>query len=140
MASHLSHEEFFTSLTDLLSKTSQKSHGSVYLTQKPLLPPTQDQDGSSISLPSMLIRATDGKTSAPSPTTKTNTDKSQSKSASQKTRTPKVKISTVVALEELEAFYTRYAEICKAGMSGLKKKQRKKRSKAKGGAGKVTKS
>lgn len=93
-----------------------------------------------MSLPSILIRATDGKTSAPSPTTKTNTDKSKSKSASQKTKTPKVKISTVVAPEELEAFYTRYAEICKAGMSGLKKKQRKKRTKAKGGAGKVTKS
>ena len=51
----------------------------------------------------------------------------------------KVKLSTVVAPEELEAFYARYAEVCKAGMTGLKKRDRK-RGKAKGkGAGKITK-
>lgn len=50
-----------------------------------------------------------------------------------------MKLSTVVAPEELEAFYARYAEVCKAGMTGLKKRDRK-RGKAKGkGAGKVTK-
>jgi signal recognition particle subunit SRP14 len=41
---------------------------------------------------------------------------------------------------ELEAFYARYAEVCKAGMTGLKKRDRKlKKAKAKGSAGKVVK-
>ncbi len=44
----------------------------------------------------------------------------------------KIKLSTIVQPDDVEAFYTRYAEVCKAGMSGLKKKDRKKkRAKAK---------
>ncbi|KAE8152223.1 signal recognition particle, SRP14 subunit [Aspergillus avenaceus] len=117
----LSHEEFFTSLTDLLSKTSQKSRGSVYLTQKPLA------GTDSSARPSILIRATDGNTNAPNP--KKNKVEKQKKSDS------KVKLSTVVAPEDLEGFYTRYAEVCKGGMTGLKKRDRKKgKAKAKGGA------
>lgn len=51
-----------------------------------------------------------------------------------------MKISTVVQPSELETFYARYAEVCKAGMTGLKKRDRKlKKAKAKGGAGKVVK-
>jgi signal recognition particle subunit SRP14 len=46
-----------------------------------------------------------------------------------------VKLSTIVAPEDIEAFYTRYAEVCKTGMTGLKKRDRKKgKAKAKGGA------
>jgi len=39
-----------------------------------------------------------------------------------------------VAPEELERFYVRYAEVCKAGMVGMKKRDRsaKKKGKAKG--------
>lgn len=48
----------------------------------------------------------------------------------------KVKISTVVQPSELEGFYTRYAEVCKSGMSGLKKRDRSKRKKTKKGAAK----
>lgn len=48
-----------------------------------------------------------------------------------------MKISTVVAVEELEGFYGRYAEVCKAGMTGLKKRDRKRgKGKGKGGSGK----
>ena len=43
-----------------------------------------------------------------------------------KNKSTKVKFSTVVKTDELEAFYTRYAEVCKAGMTGLKKRDRKK--------------
>ena len=43
----------------------------------------------------------------------------------------RVKISTVVRPEELETFYTRYAEVCKSGMQQLKKRDRKTRKKAK---------
>ncbi|RAL06107.1 signal recognition particle 14 kDa protein [Aspergillus ibericus CBS 121593] len=127
MPAHLGHEEFFTSLTTLLTTTSQKTRGSVYLTQKPLLNTTTSEQ------PSILIRATDGNTNAPNPKTP------QGKKA--QSAPPKVKLSTVVSPEELEAFYARYAEVCKAGMTGLKKRDRKKgKAKAKGGAaGKVTK-
>lgn len=37
----------------------------------------------------------------------------------------KVKISTVVQPSDMETFYTRYAEVCRAGMSALKKRDRK---------------
>ena len=50
-----------------------------------------------------------------------------------KTRDKKVKLSTVVQPGELEAFYTRYADVCKAGMQSLKKRDRSKRKKAKKG-------
>ena len=43
--------------------------------------------------------------------------------------TSKVKISTVVQPDEIEGFFTRYADVCKAGMSGLKKRDRTKRKK-----------
>ena len=35
-----------------------------------------------------------------------------------------MKLSTVVQADELEGFFTRYAEVWKAGMSGLKKRDR----------------
>ncbi|PLB40957.1 signal recognition particle 14 kDa protein [Aspergillus candidus] len=127
MPAPLSHDAFFSSLSDLLTKTSQKSRGSVTLTQKPLLHPTPD----SSSKPSILIRATDGNTNAPNP----KTHKVEKKKSSSK-----VKLSTVAAPEELDAFYARYAEVCKAGMTGLKKRDRKKgKAKAKGGAAKGAK-
>ncbi|KAL4808866.1 signal recognition particle, SRP14 subunit [Aspergillus unguis] len=135
MSKTLGHEEFFTSLTTLLTNTSQKSRGSVYLTQSPLLNSSNTSSDSSERIqPSILIRATDGNTSAPNPKTHP-----ESKDKSKKKET-KVKLSTVVQPQDLETFYTRYAEVCKAGMTGLKKRDRKlKKAKAKGGAGKVAK-
>lgn len=41
----------------------------------------------------------------------------------------KIKLSTVVQPQDLESFFARYAEICKAGMSALKKRDRSKRKK-----------
>ncbi|CAL5866300.1 uncharacterized protein PFLUO_LOCUS507 [Penicillium psychrofluorescens] len=132
MAPHLSHDEFFSSLTDLLSKTSQKSRGSVYLTQKPMT----DADSSNAQ-PSILIRATDGNTNAPNPK---SADKSGKSSRVTKNKSTKVKMSTIVNPGDLEFFYARYAEVCKTGMAGLKKRDRSKRkgkAKAKGGASKT---
>lgn len=54
----------------------------------------------------ILIRATDGK--------------------SKKLRDEKIKLSTVVQPDALEGFFIRYAEVCKLGMSGLKKRNRSK--------------
>lgn len=49
----------------------------------------------------------------------------------------KVKLSTVVPSDALDAFYLRYAEICKAGMLALKPRDRSKR-KTKGKKKKTT--
>jgi len=54
----------------------------------------------------LIIRATNGK--------------------SKDKRANKVKISTLVQPDALDVFFARYAEVCKAGMSGLKKRDRSK--------------
>ena len=51
---------------------------------------------------------------------------------------PKVKISTVVQPDEIEGFFAKYADICKAGMSGLKKRDRTRRKKDKAKKKKTT--
>ena len=132
--------QFFNSLTTLLTNTSQKTRGSVYLTQTPVLNNNNNNSSSetqtATQTPSILIRASDGNTNAPNPKTQGDLKKQDKK----KQKESKVKISTVVQPADLEAFYARYAEVCKAGMTGLKKRDRKlKKAKAKGGAGKVTK-
>ena len=43
----------------------------------------------------------------------------------------RTKFATVVQPEELENFFMRYAETCKTGMQGLKKRDRSGRKKAK---------
>lgn len=64
----------------------------------------------------LIIRATDGK--------------------GKRGKTAKMKISTIVKPEEMEAFFTRYAEVCKVGMmAGLKKRDRKARKAKKKKAG-----
>lgn len=59
----------------------------------------------------VLIRATNGK--------------------SKEKKNEKIKLSTIVQPDALEAFYLRYADICKSGMQGLKKRDRSGRKKAK---------
>jgi signal recognition particle subunit SRP14 len=70
----------------------------------------------------IIIRATNGK--------------------SKQKRDNKIKLSTVVEPEALEGFFVKYAEVCKLGMSGLKKRDRSKakeklkaKKKKQGGAG-----
>jgi signal recognition particle subunit SRP14 len=53
----------------------------------------------------LLVRATNG-----------NKDKSK-----------KIKLTTVVSADDLDKFFTRYADVCKANMGSLKKRDRKKR-------------
>ncbi|KAK5169147.1 uncharacterized protein LTR77_006456 [Saxophila tyrrhenica] len=145
---HLSHDEFFTQLATLLENTQKAGHGSVHLNQKRSTssPPTSSPPQANPSpvthdttsaptspaakvpddplwdlhppepLP-IIVRATDGKS--------TKNDK--------KTKNPdKVKLSTVVQPDEIEGFFARYADVCKAGMQGLKKRDRSKRKKDKG--------
>ena len=46
-------------------------------------------------------------------------------------RKNKMKLSTVVEPASLEVFYARYAEVCRSGMQGLKKRDRSGRKKGK---------
>ncbi|KAL1625012.1 hypothetical protein SLS54_003739 [Diplodia seriata] len=46
-------------------------------------------------------------------------------------RDRKVKLSTIVSPDNLEAFYARYADVCKGGMAALKPRDRSKRKKDK---------
>ena len=55
----------------------------------------------------ILVRATDGK--------------------SGEKKANKVKLLTLVEPDDLDAFYGRYAEVCKTGMSALKPRDRTKR-------------
>ena len=57
-----------------------------------------------------IIRATDGKSGG------------KAKAKGEK----KIKLSTIVESDALESFFAKYAEVCKLGMSGLKKRDRSK--------------
>lgn len=75
---------------------------------------TPPSDPPSTTPAPLLIRATNGKSG----------DK----------KSEKIKISTLVAPDDLEAFYARYADVCKTGMAALKPRDRTKRRKGKGKA------
>ncbi|EER25611.1 hypothetical protein CPC735_067110 [Coccidioides posadasii C735 delta SOWgp] len=136
MTAHLSQDEFFTHLTALLTNQSTSLRGSVFLTQKllPAPPPgrstttTTTQTTASAEAPSSTERTTTTTTFQP------NQSAVLIRASNGRHKTAKVKASTIVQPEELEAFYARYAELCKAGMVGLKKRDRsaKKKGKAKG--------
>jgi len=57
-------------------------------------------------------------------------------------RPQRIKLATLVQPDELDSFYSRYAEVCKASMTGLKPRDRKTRKakarKKKGGAGQTS--
>ncbi|KAM0298361.1 hypothetical protein HYE67_006319 [Fusarium culmorum] len=119
--SHMSHDEFFAKLGELFDHRKGSDHGSIYLSQKRLtygqdIPqPSEEEPSPDINpgkpLP-LIIKATNGK--------------------GKRDRSKKVKLSTVVNPEDLEAFYVRYADVCKTGMTALKPRDRsKKKAKAK---------
>ncbi|VVT56248.1 uncharacterized protein SAPINGB_P004914 [Magnusiomyces paraingens] len=102
----LPNDEYLEKLAKTLKAAETK--GSVFLTQKRYSP----KDGVTNEVPdtnALLFRATDG-----------NSDKKK-----------KVKFSTVVKAEDLEAFWVKYTEVIKAGMVGLRKKDKKKKAKSK---------
>lgn len=70
---------------------------------------TENSEGTPSTTYPVLVRATNGKTSDARKVGK------------------KVKLATVVDSDALDAFYARYAEICKAGMLALKPRDRSKR-------------
>ena len=114
---------FLTSLTTLFTSTHDQNHGSVFITQKPLLNSSTSQ---------ILIRATNG--AAVPKKHQLDTATKAKKAASKDSK--KVKISTVIEAEEVEEFFGKLAECCKGGMVGLRKRDRRKAKGKKGkGAG-----
>ncbi|RYP32688.1 hypothetical protein DL767_005090 [Monosporascus sp. MG133] len=112
----LSNDEFFAKLVELFDRRKVKDHGSIYLTQKrlsydqPLPETTSDTIFPDLHPPRpmpVLIRATNSK--------------------AKDRRKEKIKLSTVVEAEALPAFFGRYADVCKAGMTKLKPRDRSKR-------------
>ncbi|QSZ32028.1 hypothetical protein DSL72_001597 [Monilinia vaccinii-corymbosi] len=125
MESHLSNDEFFSKLTPLFDSRKEKGHGSITLTQKCFSHETTSNSSTAVPSPPLtgvlaaqfpdlardvpmplLIRATNSKGKAK--------------------RAEKIKLSTIVQPDQLESFFARYAEICKGGMSALKKRDRSK--------------
>ncbi|KAK0387107.1 hypothetical protein NLU13_5420 [Sarocladium strictum] len=104
-------DDFFNGLGELLKAQQERGKGSIYLTQKrgPTTPssvlPSKDlPEGTDL----ILIRASDSKNG-------------RSKSSS------RTKLTTFVAPSELDKFYERYATMCKAGMLGLKPRDKSKK-------------
>ncbi|KAH6643951.1 signal recognition particle, SRP14 subunit [Boeremia exigua] len=127
---HLSNDEFFTQLANLFEHNRTKGHGSVYLTQKRL------------TFDSALTPATPTKVAddplwdthpeAPLPVLiRASNNKSDKKAGTDRQDVAKIALSTIVNPGDIDTFYTRYAETCKAGMSSLKKRDRKKGKKDK---------
>ncbi|OIW26828.1 signal recognition particle, SRP9/SRP14 subunit [Coniochaeta ligniaria NRRL 30616] len=127
----LSQDEFFAKLTDLFRSHEGKDHGEIFLTQKRFTGNNTSSPSAPAAITSeplepapILIRATDGQ--------------------SKEDRASKVKISTLVQPDDLDIFYTRYAEVCRSGMTTLKPRDRTKRKKNKkkkvggGGAGQTS--
>ncbi|KLJ07215.1 hypothetical protein EMPG_17297 [Blastomyces silverae] len=121
---HLSNDEFFTALKTLLTTQSTNARGSIFLTQKRLPPTSSSQletTPSTSASPALapapvLVRATNGRH-----------------------KEAKSKVSTIVQPDDIEGFFLKYAEVCKMGMVGMKKRDRsgRKKGKGKGGKGKA---
>ncbi|KAI0836118.1 signal recognition particle 14kD protein [Hypoxylon sp. FL0890] len=125
---YLTNDEFFTKLTELFDQRKGKDHGSIILVQKrlshdqPLPEATSDTIFPDLHPPRpmpVVIKATNAR--------------------GKERRQDKVKLRTVVEPDSLPAFFEKYAEVCKAGMTTLKPRDRSKRKgkakKKKGAAG-----
>ncbi|KAI6377140.1 hypothetical protein MCOR25_002637 [Pyricularia grisea] len=120
----VTNEEFFIKLAELFAARKGDDHGQIHLTQKRLshdiAPQSSDPDADlhpEKPLP-IVVRASNGK--------------------GRGAKKEKLSLATTVDPEGLDAFYARYAEVCKAGMVALKprdkSKKKAKAKKRKGGA------
>ncbi|ESZ96686.1 hypothetical protein SBOR_2945 [Sclerotinia borealis F-4128] len=130
MESHLSNDEFFSKLAPLFDSRREKDHGSIILTQKcfnynptsgALIAVTPASEADADALTDVLCaQFPDLVRDAPMPLLVRATN-----SKGKLQRTEKIKLSTIVQPDQLETFFARYAEICKGGMSALKKRDRR---------------
>jgi signal recognition particle subunit SRP14 len=107
--SHTIHRDLYLTVSVTYDQTSSKSP-----TDKVPADPLVDLHPT-LSLP-VIIRASDGETQS----------KNRVKNKDH------VKISTIVQPDDLEGFFTRYADVCKASMLSLRKRDRRKRKADKG--------
>ncbi|KAK0714320.1 signal recognition particle, SRP14 subunit [Apiosordaria backusii] len=134
MSKHLSQDEFFTALTALFTTQKQTQKGTVLLSQKRLTyDPSQKASSPSPEQQQQQQQQDEEQEdpflslSTPLPPAPILIRATNAKSQEGRKEGKKVKLSTVVQPDELDAFYLRYAEVCKAGMSGLKPRDRTKR-------------
>ncbi|RKF63177.1 putative signal recognition particle 14kd protein [Erysiphe neolycopersici] len=123
LSGHLSNEDvrltfkFFIRLSSLFDAYRDKTHGSIYLTQKRLNYNVNEEPSDKSMMPSL----NDPKPSKPLPILIRASDGRSGRLASKK-----IKLSTVVEANNLEGFFARYMEICKLGASKMKKRDRSK--------------
>ncbi|KAK4216368.1 signal recognition particle 14kD protein-domain-containing protein [Rhypophila decipiens] len=127
----LTHEEFFAKLGELILSGKNDPLFEIFLTQKrytygsELPKPSEENPFPETSLEKplpILIHATDG--------------------LFKEERPQRTKLSTLVQPDQLDGFYSRYAEVCKGSMAALKPRDRRtkkaKARKKKGGAGQTS--
>ncbi|MCJ1471586.1 hypothetical protein MMC13_000226 [Lambiella insularis] len=129
---HLTIDEFFIRLAELFESRRKRDHGSVFLIQKRLSHGNDDllSSNSSPNLATLDKPFADLHPASPLPVLMRATTGTSKEKAKEKAK-EKIKISTIVQPEALEAFFVRYAEVCKSGMQGLRKRDRSGRKKAK---------
>ncbi|ORY13297.1 signal recognition particle 14kD protein-domain-containing protein [Clohesyomyces aquaticus] len=127
---HVSNDEFFTQLANLFEYNRKKGHGTVYLTQKRVTADDGADAPSSAKVADDPLWDTHPENPLPI-VIRANNNKSTKRKGTDREDIPKIKMSTVVQPDQLDAFYARYAEVCKAGMSALKKRDKKKKKKDK---------
>lgn len=121
---HLSNDEFFTQLTNLFEYNRNKGHGSVYLSQKRLSFDTGGQPQSPVKVADDPLWDTHPENPLPILVRAYN-NKSDKRNGTDRDDVAKISLSTIVQPDKLDAFFVQYAESCKAGMSGLKKRDRR---------------
>ena len=128
-------EQFFLRLSELFDERRQKDHGSVTLTQKRSMAPPFRNTCTCADTNEVVVTHGEDAEAVPTsaePFPDINPSKPlpiiirASNSKSKEKRDKKIKLSTIVEVDALEGFYAKYAEVCKAGMSGLKKRDRSK--------------
>lgn len=127
---HLSNDEFFAKLADLFEFNRKKGHGSVYLVQKRLSHDTAAAPPTPTKVADDPLWDTHPETPLPVLIRASN-NKSDKRPGTDRKDTEKIKLSTVVQPDNLDTFFARYADACRAGMSGLKKRDKKKGKKDK---------
>ncbi|KAJ4303767.1 hypothetical protein N0V90_002668 [Kalmusia sp. IMI 367209] len=121
---HLSNDEFFTQLGNLFEHNRKKGHGTVYLTQKRLIFDTEVQPPSPTKVADDPLWDTHPENSLPI-LVRAHNNKSTKRAGTDRENVDKITLSTIVQPDQLDAFFVRYAEACKAGMGGLKKRDRR---------------
>ncbi|KAJ4346993.1 uncharacterized protein N0V89_010927 [Didymosphaeria variabile] len=119
-----------------MNTTAKKGHGTVYLSQKRLAFDTESQPQTPTKVADDPLWDTHPENPLPI-LIRAHNNKSSKRSGTDRDIIPRTSLSTVVQPDQLDAFFVQYAEVCKAGMSGLKKRDRrgkKDRKKKKKGA------